>query len=515
LLEEYYESSMKKALESIYPDSTFEHSERNWNDDRHHRILFDQFARKLQINDEEDWYHVSQSNMTKFGLTSIVNDYYDGSIGKALNCIYPEISWDIWRFEGSKDESSVYFEEIQYRRYLDWIAEDLELDLVSDWFEVSYKDLEHRGGGKMLDKWYHSSLPRALKCIYSDTSFYDAPISFWKEITSIDRYLHFIDQLSQQEGNSSNQQRESILWRSSSNRRIYFDWISEELQIERTWDWYYISNNDIQYHGGKKVLSYYEYSMDKALMSIYPHTQWQPWRFHSIPKNYWDDRANISQYMDWIEDILCIDTPMDWYGCMESQLQSFHGSTLLNYFGGLIQVISNRYPHIQWDITKWNSMTRLKSQSYCLQLIRSRTEEQLQLDANHFLPFHHHFTGKKSKIQSDIWIPRYNISIEYQGRQHYEHNNTWGDGLSHQMLQDIHKKRLLQSMEITLIHIPFWWNFELESLLSTISKVCKPPIVLHCYIVYIRPFRNAMHLCLLKVLITDTSILFQDYLPFP
>jgi hypothetical protein len=42
----------------------------------------------------------------------------------------------------------------------------------------------------------------------------------------------------------------------------------------------------------------------------------------------------------------------------------------------------------------------------------------------------------------DLWIPKYNIGIEYQGAQHYNQNTYFGEGFSALVKRDRIKKTL-------------------------------------------------------------------------
>jgi hypothetical protein len=74
-------------------------------------------------------------------------------------------------------------------------------------------------------------------------------------------------------------------------------------------------------------------------------------------------------------------------------------------------------------------------------------------------------------MQFDIWIPAYNLAIEYQGRQHYHANHFWEEFVV-QWIRDEEKMMTSTNLfGITLIHIPYWWQMEDETLSSLISQV--------------------------------------------
>lgn len=72
-------------------------------------------------------------------------------------------------------------------------------------------------------------------------------------------------------------------------------------------------------------------------------------------------------------------------------------------------------------------------------------------------------------IELDIYLPQEKLAFEYQGEQHfydiYFLGGKWG-----QQQRDNEKRQACIENGITLIEIPYWWDFEKESLMATIYK---------------------------------------------
>jgi hypothetical protein len=49
------------------------------------------------------------------------------------------------------------------------------------------------------------------------------------------------------------------------------------------------------------------------VINLYPEHTWFPWKFNSIPKNYWDDKTNQLKYMNWLANRLNVQKMEDWY----------------------------------------------------------------------------------------------------------------------------------------------------------------------------------------------------------
>ena len=72
-------------------------------------------------------------------------------------------------------------------------------------------------------------------------------------------------------------------------------------------------------------------------------------------------------------------------------------------------------------------------------------------------------------MQFDLYLPKENLAFEFQGQHHfrdiYALENKWES-----QEKDKEKRELCLSKGITLIEIPYWWDFKLDSLKSTIYQ---------------------------------------------
>jgi hypothetical protein len=72
-------------------------------------------------------------------------------------------------------------------------------------------------------------------------------------------------------------------------------------------------------------------------------------------------------------------------------------------------------------------------------------------------------------MQFDIYVPSKKLVFEYQGEQHYYDSYNIGPQWSYQQ-RDEEKRLACQKSGITLIEIPYWWDFKKESLIATIHQ---------------------------------------------
>jgi hypothetical protein len=78
-------------------------------------------------------------------------------------------------------------------------------------------------------------------------------------------------------------------------------------------------------------------------------------------------------------------------------------------------------------------------------------------------------------MQLDIFLPNISLAFEYQGEQHYFDIHCFGPQQQYAR-RDEQKRRACGKADITLIEIPYWWDFELDSLKATVHDA-RPDLI--------------------------------------
>ena len=49
------------------------------------------------------------------------------------------------------------------------------------------------------------------------------------------------------------------------------------------------------------------------LSALVPEHNWLPWKFETVPPQFWDDIKHQKQFIDWVATVLNIKKYEDWY----------------------------------------------------------------------------------------------------------------------------------------------------------------------------------------------------------
>ena len=72
-------------------------------------------------------------------------------------------------------------------------------------------------------------------------------------------------------------------------------------------------------------------------------------------------------------------------------------------------------------------------------------------------------------MELDVYLPKEKLAFEYQGEAHYHDVYSQGNRWI-QKQQDEEKSIKCRDNGITLLVVPYWWDFEKSSLIATIRK---------------------------------------------
>jgi hypothetical protein len=77
------------------------------------------------------------------------------------------------------------------------------------------------------------------------------------------------------------------------------------------------------------------------------------------------------------------------------------------------------------------------------------------------------FLESKGNMELDIFLPSASLAFEYQGHHHFKSTGLYGQPSEYQE-RDKEKREVCTKSGVTLIEVPYWWDYHDDSLRATI-----------------------------------------------
>ena len=142
---------------------------------------------------------------------------------------------------------------------------------------------------------------------------------------------------------------------------------------------YSVTAKDFYDNYGRGLLVEYEHSIPVLMMEVYPEAPWEPWRFSSVTKGFWDKKENRKKYLIWLGKRLEFKSMDDWYGLKQDQLKNNSG-------GGLSTLFNNSIPDLvtsTFDDYPWHNFLFKRIKTFTAEDIRGAVkfvEEQRKIN---------------------------------------------------------------------------------------------------------------------------------------
>jgi hypothetical protein len=202
------------------------------------------------VKNPEDWYGVNTGDIKKIGGGYVLSRFYENSILKALNSVYPNIRWQPWRFH-------TYFLDASYNHkiFFDHLRDHLGITMDSlEWYRLSVDDLEKYGGPSvtiMMKNFYKNSLYKALTFNYPEIKWH--PWKFRSDPRSF--------------------------WAQPDLRKSFVNYLLEKCKIsKRVPDLYDLRLRNFEEEHCLDLVSSYFRSIHELLSDVYPDIDLQPWK---------------------------------------------------------------------------------------------------------------------------------------------------------------------------------------------------------------------------------------------
>ena len=107
---------------------------------------------------------------------------------------------------------------------------------------------------------------------------------------------------------------------------------------------------------GSNLLNYYDRSPSKLITQLLPEHPWEIWNFSSVPKRFWQEKANQINFMTSLANKLKLNDFTGWYRVTSKDIILHGGSGLLaQYNESLYNALKEIFPEVSWKPWKFVS----------------------------------------------------------------------------------------------------------------------------------------------------------------
>jgi hypothetical protein len=276
-------------------------------------------------------------------------------------------------------------------------------------------------------------------------------------------------------------------WPVVKNQRVFMEYLLKNIKgwkIPADLDKVYtLKRAEIRDAGGRTLLTYYDHTVARMFVTLFPEHQWEEWKFYwASSLTFWNRQAQQGNYSNAravLESLakipeMGIKTADDWYRVGRDILGRYGALGMVKAFGGLAELLKNAYPvrspisqrpsivgpslmtvnfflsqDHQWDPQMFNRSSKASSEHHLGSILRGLfPKANIQSRAR---------VGRgpdgTGSTELDFYIPDYKLAVEYQGVQHYEDVYAIGQSRAQQET-DTSKQALCAALGITLIEFP-------------------------------------------------------------
>jgi hypothetical protein len=406
---QHYNMDIKQALPSVYHEFTWYKWKFHpqpislWADMKTQQEYMDSLMYDMNISTQEECYSFQMDSYTGKSLLQ----HYKNDMYSLFQSVYPQFRWQCWMFSTVSNQALLRDREIQFE-YLEHIAELNNFIKQEDWYGIRSTETAVTGINTDLLKVYDESISLLLSTVYPQYVWYP-----WLFKAIPDGY-----------------------WNSIQNRRFFFQWLAEELHIEREEQWYNVSLLDIKRTGGGRMLQvFYHDSFIAAIQDIYPDYEWLPWRFKTCPRGYWNKRENILFFLNYLSKKLDVRSIAEWKEVPRAMIVREGGGALLKKFGGIQNLLQYLYPGTlsctpcitnkvicltgSGDTkVKYVGDSTAKTEQRLFNVLRGLLKTEI---LKCYLHPQLCYPDSEEKMQLDIFVPSLDLAFEYQVLTHCVH----------------------------------------------------------------------------------------------
>mgnify|MGYP003373223661 CR=1 FL=1 len=304
-----------------------------WDKRANQRRYIAWLGEKLGYKKPVDWYQVRGND-----IISSLKKRYPGGNAELLNALFPEWNLHPSKFRPSAIRENRKWSAIAYQRtQLQSLGKSLGFKSPRDWYKLKCSQIPH-----WLLKNYKSN-PATLVT----TLLPELQLNVW--LFSKTPKYH---------------------WDNENSIQEFAQWFAAWKKIKRVDQWYRVARSDLP----QALLLRYSNSLYKTVCALVPGHSFKPWLFRQTAPNFWSNRQNQIDYMDWLGRQKNRTKPEHWY---EASQGEFHHSFLKQFKNSFYKALKSIFPKFNFEFWQfhrassgaWNS---LKEQRLYLRWLAKR-----------------------------------------------------------------------------------------------------------------------------------------------
>jgi hypothetical protein len=164
-----YQQSPSKFVQSLFSDYKWlpwkfdsSQTEGFWNQQKNQKQFMNWLGNELGFKQMDDWYQITGKIIEENGGVGLLQKY-NNSLIEVIESIYPNYKWLPWKFD---QMIRGYWNQMENQtEFMNWLGKELGFKTLDDWYKVSHKDIQEKGGEGLLNKYGRSTF-NLLSSIY-------------------------------------------------------------------------------------------------------------------------------------------------------------------------------------------------------------------------------------------------------------------------------------------------------------------------------------------------------------
>eukprot|EP01114_Cavostelium_apophysatum_P017812 TRINITY_DN5375_c0_g1_i1.p1 TRINITY_DN5375_c0_g1~~TRINITY_DN5375_c0_g1_i1.p1 ORF type:complete len:517 (-),score=158.27 TRINITY_DN5375_c0_g1_i1:2205-3755(-) len=212
----------------------------------------------------------------------------------------------------------------------------------------------------------------------------------------------------------------------------------KKLNIQTWEDWYKVKPAELNKIRGHSLLYREDPYYGNALRKLYPHHDWQIWRFHQVPIQVWRDKELQTRFFRWIAGEMQFTNLEDWHRMNLTDVVSRGGKVLMKelYQDNLWNAFSSLFPDHKWK--------RFKLEKVHTEYWKSKEHQREFLDD----------LMQQLNLQNhEDWYKVTTLQVAQRGGQHVL---SQYDNSMQQMISSVYTEKKFQPYRFEFVESGYW-----------------------------------------------------------